>query len=431
MATILKAVRAHRRLLVVTFFLFASVVVCRVLSMHPRYKAEVLVHLDVKKKSTSPEAERLAIQEVISFIQTAFSIMKSDFILERIVSKTDYGKLEKATNNDVGNTLQARVKKLRNNMQTEHLRFTNLGIVRIFDRDSETAVAIANDIAQSFQEWQADQVRQEISRINSFLDQRIEITVNALYEAENRVKEYLEEKALRLEDAGMEGGQANMPVLIQESLAAQEDLNEILETDVDGNLLKTVDTIQQVSAVRAWLNQLLDYETARADLLRTYTSSHIRVKRIDKDLQSAKDAIASNVRRFLPNNPDTFVEQVCTILTLRTKARAIKRYTENRKAEFWKPRSEFLPEQGMEIERLRRRVNLLEKTYSMLVNEKELNPVVYAKGSVRLSVVSPARTSMVVKVDTRWLTLTLGLLSSLIMSLAVAYATALVRGDEC
>ena len=426
MIQITKAIKARYRLAICAFVLFAAAVALRVVWTEPKCLAEVLVHLDVKKKSTSPEAERLEVQEIISFIQTAFSIMKSDLILAKVVQESGYGEQE-PSEDDRGRappSLRERVRDLRKHIQTEHIRFTNLGIIRVEDAECARAVAIANGIVHAFQEWQAQQTRQEIERIDSFIDQRTEIAMHALNQAEESLKEYLEEKGMRLTDAGPEGRPANIPSLIREYLAADEGLESITGDADETVLSEALEIARNNAKVEAWLDQLSDYETERANLLRYYTPAHKRVKRLDQDVKAAEDSIRSTLRSLLTDASDPLVERVHKVLVRNEKARALQRYAEGLKAERWAPQSDLLPQHDMERERFERRVDLLEKTYSALVLEKESNPIVYAKDSLRLTVVSPATSSMAVEVDSRWVLLALGLVSALIFSLALTVAVA-------
>jgi polysaccharide biosynthesis transport protein len=142
------------------------------------FATEKLANLQDNTKDIAGILDTIAAYPTMT-MQTYKEQIKSSKILQQVINELDLGKYE------------INRSKLREMVELETIKDTNLIAVKVTHKDPLLAVEIANTLTKEFTESITDMTRQQASKSSLFLKGQLEVEKKNLDEATLELKEYL------------------------------------------------------------------------------------------------------------------------------------------------------------------------------------------------------------------------------------------------
>ena len=384
--TILRATWKHRRLGMLSAWLFGAIAAGIIVNIPDRYEASARISLDTQS-ILKPLMSGLAVQP---------NIEQQVMMLSRtLISRPNVEKVVRMADMDLGiQSKAAREAQIETLIKSLEIKSTNRdNIYTISYRNTDPAVAqkVVQSLLSIFVESSLGDKRQDSDAARKFIDEQIRNSEKKLLEAENRLKDF-KLRNVELETADGKGSMdrlSEIAALLQKSrleLREAENSRDALRRQIVGDepVLLPESPGADASISLPEIDGRIEAQKRNLDtLLQKYTDKHpdvIGTRRLIKDLEEQKRKEILARRQFAAANPGAGIsnnpvyqqlkvslgEAEANVASLRTRvAEYESRY--KRTKEFMK----FQPQLEAELVQLNRDYDIHKKNFEQLATRRE------------------------------------------------------------
>ncbi len=444
--TILRATWKHRRLGMLSAWLFGAIAAGIIVNIPDRYEASARISLDTQS-ILKPLMSGLAVQP---------NIEQQVMMLSRtLISRPNVEKVVRMADMDLGiQSKAAREAQIETLIKSLEIKSTNRdNIYTISYRNTDPAVAqkVVQSLLSIFVESSLGDKRQDSDAARKFIDEQIRNSEKKLLEAENRLKDF-KLRNVELETADGKGSMdrlSEIAALLQKSrleLREAENSRDALRRQIVGDepVLLPESPGADASISLPEIDGRIEAQKRNLDtLLQKYTDKHpdvIGTRRLIQDLEEQKRKEILARRQFAAANPGVGIsnnpvyqqlkvslgEAEANVASLRTRvAEYESRY--KRTKEFMK----FQPQLEAELVQLNRDYDIHKKNFEQLATRREAAELTgdleSVAGIADFRVIDPPRASSRPVAPNRSLLLPLGLLFAIAGGFLAALAASQLR----
>lgn len=444
--TILRATWKHRRLGILSAWLFGAIAAGIIVNIPDRYEASARISLDTQS-ILKPLMSGLAVQP---------NIEQQVMMLSRtLISRPNVEKVVRMADMDLGiqskAAREAQIETLTKALEIKSTNRDNIYTISYRNTDPAVAQKVVQSLLSIFVESSLGDKRQDSDAARKFIDEQIRNSEKKLLEAENRLKDF-KLRNVELETADGKGSMdrlSEIAALLQKSrleLREAENSRDALRRQIVGDepVLLPESPGADASISLPEIDGRIEAQKRNLDtLLQKYTDKHpdvIGTRRLIKDLEEQKRKEILARRQFAMANPGAGIsnnpvyqqlkvslgEAEANVASLRTRvAEYESRY--KRTKEFMK----FQPQLEAELVQLNRDYDIHKKNFEQLATRREAAELTgdleSVAGIADFRVIDPPRASSRPVAPNRSLLLPLGLLLAIAGGFLAALAASQLR----
>jgi len=355
-----------------------------------------------------------------TLVSNQMEILKSRTLAERVVKRLDLSDVRDSLKlfqpNEDGEYLSFRemVKIIRNNMEVEHMRDTDILTVTFSAGSPFEAAYIANAIAEEFQLLNAEANKSEISELRKFIEDRLRIKEKELHASEERLREYQErEKVASLDEETSElvSRLAEVEALMEQArveLQADLEMKKSLQEKLDERRQNLSNDLSEIStpyliSLQQQLAQVVAERTTYITALKSEAPTQNRqyyedaIKQYDERIKAIKEKLREEAEKITSSSMVTdplkmSQEIVNKLLTLDgdIKAATAKINSLQDVVAEYNTKLEALPEKVLDLARLERRRKVDEQTYILMIQKLEETKIQEAAQAKNVHIIDEA-----------------------------------------
>ncbi|NOZ56485.1 MAG: GumC family protein, partial [Calditrichaeota bacterium] len=371
-------------------------------------KSRTLAEAVIRRLQQSPYADKLRILgNVPEDVRRSFNPVSAAMGL---VTGLFGGKNQQTTQPTGDELVSVLAEDLQKRIKISPVRDTDMIHIK-FDAPSPFEAAyVTNAIAQTYREQNIEESRAEVKQVKEFLEGQLPAIKKQLESAEERLKQYQEQRgvyALDKETEKLVEQISEAEALYQEALTDLQS-NEKRLAYVDSLLAASktnidVETIASEPYLEEIRKQIAQLEIARSDYISSliengvYTKDDPKLQEYDRRLQQLNKKFQEEVAKIaaaeMPNplavSSDVFkskIEIEAELRSLRPRVKALKAIRDR-----YRQRLESVPAKALELARLKREALVNEKIYTMMQEKYEESRITEVGQLGKVRIVDPAR----------------------------------------
>jgi len=444
--TILRGIWKHRRIGMLSAWLFGAIAAMIIVNIPDRYEASARISLDTQS----------ILKPLMSGLTVQPNIEQQVMMLSRtLISRPNVEKVVRMADLDLGvqskAAQEALFESLTKRVEIKSTNRDNIYTISYRDTDPAKAQKVVQSLLSIFVESSLGDKRQDSDSARKFIDEQIRNSEKKLTEAESRLKDF-KLRNVELETADGRGSMerlGDMAAMLQKSrleLREAENSRDALRRQIVGDepVLLPESPGADAGISLPEIDGRIEAQKRNLDtLLQRYTDKHpdvIGTRRLIQDLEEQKRKEILARRQFAAANPGAGMgnnpayhqlkvslgEAEANVASLRTRvAEYDSRY--KRTKEFMK----FQPQLEAELVQLNRDYDIQRRNYEQLVTRREsaalTGDLEAVAGVADFRVVDPPRASSTPVAPNRLLLLPLGLLLAMVGGLFSAFAASQLR----
>lgn len=387
---ILRILFKQKNLILGIFCVFFFAVFIKVL-FFPAYEASATIMLQLKKRPTTPEIDRLQVREEIAFIHTNITLLKSKPIVAEVVKRLSLckGGME---NNQAAT--ERKIKEIDSSISVESATFTNLVNIKVKRKHPKEAADIANTLIEVYRKWTVDFLHEETTPLSEYIDDEINKASEKLTESEEALRNFKAEKGIMVSDDLLHMKFEDVSNLY-EQLARDSsalEFNRLRLLQLEDNLSKQGFCVKglDVKALHALISNnkkaqffkeaLADIEVKLAYYMKTLTADHPAIisllEQKDKIKQTLYDELCNIIKPCDVEDAakksacEEYLQLFTEIIMLESGTKAFNLIIDESEGRKWAVRKELLPYDETKATQLKREVSIDEFLYNELHEDK-------------------------------------------------------------
>jgi len=308
-------------------------------------------------------------------------------------------------------TYLAVIQRLKEMVQAEQEKGTNIVNIRVVSSDNQETAFIANAVATAYQEYNIRERNRQTFETQAFIENQLKLTSKNLRKAEEALREFKENYtliALDTQTANTLNKLSLAEASYEETIREKESLQSRLDSleKVSGSFQNIEGTVFSESAdvrLQGYSTRLSDLVLKKKALLSDFTEKHPKVVEVNDQIQNVNAEIKKELNgrlAVLKKRESDFYE---SMLRLRKENLSI-------------------PDKALQLERLQREVRLQEALESEL-KKKYQEILIQASGKVQeVAIVRPALAPMVpINIPSKVMIVLTGIFMGLIIGIVFTF----------